>query len=201
MPDKDRDNLIAQNDGRCALCGVPCLKTGEAAHILPQKKSGPRYVEGVSEDEIECPANKIFLCLTDHRMVDKRDSGFWSTPLLKSFKRMHESYIAYTAGRLIIAPKPYEASCKFEEARDAVDRGDIGKAIECYATAASTALSGNAVDLAVASMISLAPLIFSHTYPTGKGAAVGCIKRARGLCRHLDSKEHAQAFQYAASCN
>ncbi len=67
------------------------IKIGEAAHIYPASKKGPRYDEKISEDFIKSEANCIWLCSTHHTIVDK-DDDFHTAELLLKWKKEAEIF-------------------------------------------------------------------------------------------------------------
>jgi len=63
----------------------------ETAHIRAANKDGPRYAEGMTDEERNSFENLILLCLVHHKIVDKLQPNAFSIELLQSWKAVREA--------------------------------------------------------------------------------------------------------------
>jgi hypothetical protein len=102
MRDIDIKKLWGLSAGRCNFpdCEAECIHflnggdlivIGEMAHVLPKSPIGPRGMgHTTGSDSYE---NRILLCPTHHRLVDKASEGTFPRELLISWKEKHEEKI------------------------------------------------------------------------------------------------------------
>jgi hypothetical protein len=101
MSEKDIKLLWGRAAGHCSKpgCGLDLTKEveggedfviGEMAHVIARSRDGPRGKAGAGD---ETYANRILLCPTHHRVVDKAPAGMFPAELLHAWKSEHEQRI------------------------------------------------------------------------------------------------------------
>jgi hypothetical protein len=95
--------LATLGEGRCYWPKPPCnapvtvIISGEPvsnlqiAHIRAAKSNGPRYVEGMSDDDRRSWKNLILLCTPHHNMIDKIRPDDYSIEELERWKSERET--------------------------------------------------------------------------------------------------------------
>jgi hypothetical protein len=102
MKDIDIKKLWGLSAGRCnhPECNVECIQflnggnatlIGEMAHVIAKSSKGPRAIgdSGGSDDY----DNRILLCPTHHRIIDKAPDGEFPPGLLLDWKKKHEASV------------------------------------------------------------------------------------------------------------
>jgi len=96
--------LLLQSGGRCAFPGCPKLLVqegsggdepsviGEMAHIVAEKREGPRGKHELSDEERNSHRNLVLLCRDHHKVVDDQPLTY-SIPVLREMKASHEARI------------------------------------------------------------------------------------------------------------
>jgi hypothetical protein len=97
----DRKLLWARAGGVCALCksrltadakpGDRDVVLGEEAHIVSEKPNGPRF-RPMPIHEVDAYANLLFLCPSDHKIVDEQVT-YYTEQHLHALKREHEQWV------------------------------------------------------------------------------------------------------------
>lgn len=93
--------VFLRSGGRCAFPGCPkqLVEEGgseddpaiiaEMAHIVAEKREGPRGKSDLSDKERNAHGNLILLCRDHHKIIDDQPMTF-SIPVLKEMKKRHE---------------------------------------------------------------------------------------------------------------
>lgn len=102
MKEKDVKVLWGRAGGLCSLCKTrvsqesadasSAVPLGEAAHIVGESSEGPRGVSTLTADQRDGYTNRILLCPTCHRKVDKLPGDF-PIERLHILKREHELWV------------------------------------------------------------------------------------------------------------
>ncbi len=98
--------LFALSGNECAFpdCDAPVFQddsiVGAIAHIHAQRPGGPRYAEGLNDDELHGIENLVLLCLLHHKIVDDDPERF-DVEWLRRIKREHESRAETTSGQVL----------------------------------------------------------------------------------------------------
>jgi len=98
VADRTKLKLYAAAGARCSFsgCGVPLYQqgsvVGEIAHIRARSPGGPRYVPGLTDDQLNGLANLLLLCQMHHKIVDDHPDEY-PIDALQSVKAQHESGI------------------------------------------------------------------------------------------------------------
>jgi len=99
---KEMKILLLRSGGRCAFPGCSKLLVqdgqngddpsiiGEMAHIVAEKREGPRGKHELSDEERNGHRNLILLCRDHHKIVDDQPLTY-SIPVLREMKVVHES--------------------------------------------------------------------------------------------------------------
>lgn len=101
---RTRKILWARSGNECAFSGCKqelivfgadgsSTVIGEEAHIVAQKRDGPRGDGSPPGGDIDGVANLILVCPTHHRLIDDQPQNF-SVGMLEEIKRSHEDSIA-----------------------------------------------------------------------------------------------------------
>lgn len=163
--------LFALSGNQCAFpdCDAPMLEettiVGEISHIYAQRPGGPRYKEGLGEEELHAIENLILLCPKHHKIVDEHPEQY-DAAWLRRIKADHESRVDTTPSHVlhrlidVLAPevpdnwwerpsapifrlhlassRPPEGQWTFQIELEQLDGGDIGRLRFAYSLAGST---------------------------------------------------------------
>lgn len=100
----DKLELLKRSGGCCSICGVltifpnsnrnKSVVFGEACHIKPASRKGPRSNEksNINIEEIQSIENGIWACSNCHKKIDT-DPDYYTISYLQQLKEKHESYI------------------------------------------------------------------------------------------------------------
>jgi hypothetical protein len=80
--------VVDRSDGKCEVCGLPCVWIGEIHHIKAVKDGGDGF-----------PENLIHLCPNCHRTVEKIKTMASDNPMFE--KWIYATYGKHNAQRLI----------------------------------------------------------------------------------------------------
>lgn len=101
---KTRKMLWGRAGARCSFdgCQIELIKLseagtedailGEEAHIIAQRKDGPRGEISIESPRIDLYENLILLCPTHHTLVDAQPEKY-TVDVLHQMKRIHESWV------------------------------------------------------------------------------------------------------------
>lgn len=101
---KEMKILLLQSGGRCAFPGCPKLLVqegsvgdepsviGEMAHIVAEKREGPRGRHELSDEERNSHRNLVLLCRDHHKIVDDQPLTY-SISVLREMKASHEARV------------------------------------------------------------------------------------------------------------
>jgi hypothetical protein len=93
---KVKQALFALSGNRCAFpeCDAAMFRddtiVGDICHIQAQSPGGPRYVDGLSREELHGMKNLMLLCKLHHKIVDEHPDQYTSEQL-RELKYKHES--------------------------------------------------------------------------------------------------------------
>jgi hypothetical protein len=106
---KTRKMLWGRASARCSFdgCQIALISPGEAekedailgeeAHIIAQKKDGPRGENPIESSRIDLYENLILLCPTHHTLVDAQPSKY-TVDVLHKMKKTHEFWVDRNLG-------------------------------------------------------------------------------------------------------
>jgi hypothetical protein len=104
---KEMKILLLNSGGRCAFPGCPKFLVqegsdgdepsiiGEMAHIVAEKREGPRGKHDLTDEERNRHTNLILLCRDHHKIVDDQPLTY-SIPVLREMKTKHEAQVRAT---------------------------------------------------------------------------------------------------------
>lgn len=76
---------------------------GEIAHIVGEKRRGPRGADEMPLSERNSHANLVLLCGDHHKIIDSQPNAY-SVPVLRAMKSDHEASVAASNGRVPSRP-------------------------------------------------------------------------------------------------
>lgn len=109
IPPKESKILSLRSGNACAYpgCGRRLIEpstdeddpavTGEIAHIVGEKRRGPRGVDELPESERNKHPNLLLLCRDHHRVIDSQPNAY-SIPVLSQMKADHEARVTRVMG-------------------------------------------------------------------------------------------------------
>lgn len=108
---KTRKTLWGRAGARCSFEGCQIALTqrdeaesgytilGEEAHIIAQKKDGPRGENPIEPSRVDLYENLILLCPTHHTLIDEQPAKY-TVDVLHQMKKVHESWVDHNLGVL-----------------------------------------------------------------------------------------------------
>lgn len=133
--------LWGMSAGRCEICNKLLYidsyygdsgNFAENAHIHAVGKTGPRHVEGLTQEEIDCVDNLMLLCAEHHQLIDTKPILYPSDYLIKQ-KRTHEGRI-----RCLTAIRDAD-SCRMVTYFSNIDNAEVFSAVSTLRRAVAKA--------------------------------------------------------------